>query len=92
MNNFYQDTFYFNELKTQNIDKNLITILNDNEWKKKKLVLNFQIYEVYFTLYNDKLFIKPIINYNTEKFKNIFYFNFLNWFRDDKIVEIIEYN
>jgi hypothetical protein len=91
MNNFYQDTFYFNELKTNTIDNNLITILNNNEWNKKKLVLNFQMYEVYFTIYNNKLFIKPTINYNTEKFKNIFHFNFLNWFRTDKIVEIIEY-
>lgn len=90
MNNFHQDTFYFNELKTKTIDNNLITLLNDNEWTKKNLVLNFQMYEVYFTIYNNKLFIKPTINYNTEKFKNIFHFNFLNWFRTDKIVEIIE--
>ena len=69
----------------------MITLLNDNEWTKKNFVLNFQMYEVYFTLYSNKLFIKPTINYNTEKFKNIFHFNFLNWFRTDKIVEIIEY-
>lgn len=90
MSNFYQDTFYFNELKTKTIDNNFITLLNDNEWIKKIFVLNFQMYEVYFTIYNNKLFIKPTINYNTEKFKNIFHFNFLNWFRTDKIVEIIE--
>ena len=50
------------------------------------------MYEVNFTIYNDKIYIKPIIDYNNEKFKNIFHFNFLNWFRTDKIVEIIEYN
>lgn len=92
MNNFNQDTFYFNLLKTININNNMINILNNSKWYKKKIVLNFHMYEVYFTLYNEKLFIKPIINYNTERFKNIFHFNFLNWFRTDKIVEIIEYN
>jgi hypothetical protein len=54
MNNFHQDTFYFNELKTKTIDNNLITLLNDNEWTKKNFVLNLQMYEVYFTLYNNK--------------------------------------
>ena len=92
MNNFHQDTFYFNLLKTKNIDNNTIDILNNSVWNKKKIVLNFQIYEVNFTIYNDKMYIKPIIDYNTKKFKNIFHFNFLNWFRNDKIVEIIEYN
>lgn len=92
MNNFHQDTFYFNLLKTKNIDNNTIDILNNSVWYNKKIVLNFQMYEVNFTTYNDKIYIKPIIDYNNEKFKNIFHFNFLNWFRTDKIVEIVEYN
>lgn len=92
MNNFHQDTFYFNLLKTKNIDNNTINILNNSVWYNKKIVLNYQMYKVNFTIYRDKIYIKPIINYNTEKFKNIFHFNFLNWFRTDKIVEIIEYN
>lgn len=50
------------------------------------------MYEVNFTIYNNKMYIKPIMDYYTKKFKNIFHFNFLNWFRNDKIVEIIEYN
>lgn len=92
MNNFHQDTFYFNLLKTKNIDNNTFDILNNSVWNKKTIVLNFQMYEVNFTIYNNKMYIKPIMYYNTEKFKNIFHFNFINWFRNDKIVEIIEYN
>ena len=49
------------------------------------------MYIVYFIVYHNRLFIKPIYNYNTEIFKEIFHFNFLNWFRTDKIVEIVEY-
>ena len=32
MNNFKQDTFYFNLLKTNNIDYNLINLLNYNQY------------------------------------------------------------
>ena len=92
MNNFHQDTFYFNLLKTKNIDNNTIDILNNTVWYKKKIVLTFKMYEVNFTIYSDKIYIKPILDYNTQQFKNIFHFNFLNWFRTDKIVEIVEYN
>ena len=93
MNNFNQHTFYFNVLKTNNVDNNLINILNNNinDWNKKNIVINFKMYVVYFIVYHNRLFIKPICNYNTELFKQIFYFNFLNWFHIDKIVEIVEY-
>ena len=93
MNNFKQDTFYFNLLKTNNVDNDLINVLNDNiyDWNIKNIVINFQMYIVYFIVYHNRLFIKPIYNYNTEIFKEIFHFNFLNWFRTDKIVEIVEY-
>ena len=80
MNNFKQDTFYFNLLKTNNIDYNLINLLNYNinDWNIKNIVINFQMYIVYFIVYHNRLFIKPIYNYNTEIFKEIFHFNFLN--------------
>lgn len=93
MNNFKQHTFYFNLLKTNNVDNNLINILNNNinDWNKKNIVINLHMYVVYFIVYNNRLFIKSISNYNTEIFKKIFYLNFLNWFHTDKIVEIIEY-
>ena len=93
MNNFKQDTFYFNLLKTNNVNNDLINVLNDNinNWNIKNIVINFQMYIVYFIVYHNRLFIKPIYNYNTKIFKEIFRFNFLNWFRTDKIVEIVEY-
>lgn len=91
MNNFNQHTFYFNVLKTNNVDNYLINVLNNNDWNEKNIVINFQMYVVYFIVYNNRLFIKPINNYNTEIFKQIFNFNFINWFCTDKIVEIVEY-
>ena len=91
MNNFLQHTFYFNVLKTNNVDNYLINVLNNNDWNEKNIVINFQMYVVYFIVYNNRLFIKPINNYNTEIFKQIFNFNFINWFCTDKIVEIVEY-
>ena len=93
MNNFNQTTFYFNVLKTNNVENNLINLLNYNinDWNKKNIVINFQMYVVYFIVYHNRLFIKPINNYNTEIFKEMFHFNFLNWFCTDKIVEIVEY-
>ena len=93
MNNFKQHTFYFNILKTNNIDNCLINVLNNNinEWNEKNIVINFQMYVVNFIVYNNRLFIKPINYYNTEIFKEMFHFNFLNWFHTDKIVEIVEY-
>ena len=91
MNNFLQHTFYFNVLKTHNVDYYLINVLNNNDWNEKNIVINFQMYVVYFIVYNNRLFIKPINNYNTEIFKQIFNFNFINWFCTDKIVEIVEY-
>lgn len=93
MNNFKQDTFYFNLLKTNNVNNDLINVLNDNinNWNIKNIVINFQMYIVYFIVYHNRLFIKPINNYNTEIFKQMFDFNFINWFCTDKIVEIVEY-
>ena len=91
MNNFQQHTFYFNVLKTNNVDNYLINVLNNNDWNEKNIVINFQMYVVYFIVYNNRLFIKPINNYNTEIFKQMFNFNFINWFCTDKIVEIVEY-
>lgn len=92
MNILYQDTYYFNTLKTENINNNLFNILNNNEWYIKNIVLYYQVYKVYLTIYDNKIYIKPIINYNTTIFKNIFHFNILKWFNTDKIVEIIEYS
>lgn len=91
MNNFQQHTFYFNVLKTNNVDNYLINVLNNNDWNEKNIVINFQMYVVYFIVYHNRLFIKPINNYNTEIFKQMFNFNFINWFCTDKIVEIVEY-
>lgn len=91
MTNYDQSTFYFNNIKTKTIDNNLIQILDKDNWDKKYIVFNMQMYMVYFLIYNKRLFIKTIDNYNTDKFKNIFHFNFMNWFYSGKIVEIIDY-
>lgn len=91
MINYNQSTFYFNVIKTQTIDNNLIQILHKNNWHKKNIVFNMQMYMVYFLIYKERLFIKTIDNYNTDKFKNIFHLNLMNWFYTGKIVEIVDY-
>lgn len=91
MNNYAQNIFYFNYIKTCNIDTNLIQILKRQEWSIKYIVLNTQMFIVKFISYKEKIFIQSICDYYPITYKSLFNLSFAEW-NTNKIVEIIEYN
>tara|TARA_B100001540_G_scaffold278165_1_gene266137 strand:+ start:3151 stop:3459 length:309 start_codon:yes stop_codon:yes gene_type:complete len=79
-NNYEQDTFYFNKIKTESFNNNLDNL----EWKEKTIVVNMQSFKVYFSEYKENLYLKKNIIYNTDKFNTIF--------NNTDIVKIISYD
>tara|TARA_B110000858_G_scaffold198357_1_gene264237 strand:- start:5065 stop:5337 length:273 start_codon:yes stop_codon:yes gene_type:complete len=89
MNNYTQDIFYFNDIKTVNVNDNLIKKLQNQQWYRKKIVFNNEIFSINFIINDERIFIQSIDNNNnTVKYKSIFNLNLMN---NDKIVEIIDY-
>lgn len=79
-NNYEQDTFYFNNIKTESVNNNLDNL----EWKEKTIVVNMQSFKVYFSEHKETLYLKKKIIYNTDKFNTIF--------NNTDIVKIISYD
>lgn len=79
-NNYDQDTFYFNKIKTESVNSNLDNL----EWKEKTIVVNMQSFKVYFSEHKENLYLKKKIIYNTDKFNTIF--------NNTDIVKIISYD
>ena len=79
-NNYEQNTFYFNKIKTESVNN----ILDNLEWKEKTIVINMQSFEVYFSQHKDNIYLKKKKIYNTEKFNEIF--------NNSDIVKIISYD
>lgn len=79
-NNYQQDTFYFNNIKTESVNNNLDNL----EWKEKTIVVNMQSFKVYFSEHKENLYLKKKIIYNTDKFNTIF--------NNTDIVKIISYD
>jgi|UniRef100_A0A6C0JS26 hypothetical protein len=79
-NNYQQDTFYFNKIKTESVNNNLDNL----EWKEKTIVVNMQSFKVYFSEHKENLYLKKKIIYNTDKFNAIF--------NNTDIVKIISYD
>jgi hypothetical protein len=79
-NNYEQNTFYFNKIKTESVNNNLDNL----EWKEKTIVVNMQSFDVYFSEHKDNLYLKKKIIYNTDKFNAIFNYT--------DIVKIVSYD
>jgi hypothetical protein len=91
MTNYNQNVFYFNLIETKQI-KDDIESINNFKWDKKIIVINTTNYDIEFANNSNRLYLKSIKNYSTDKFKKIFHLNFMNWYYDGKIVEIVNFN
>jgi hypothetical protein len=79
-NDYDQDTFYFNKIKTESVNNNLDNL----EWKEKTIVVNMQSFKVYFSEHKENLYLKKNLIYNTDKFNTIF--------NNTDIVKIVSYD